>query len=137
MQAGFMLVETGLCRAKDSANTAALNLIISPLGCLAFWVYGFAIGWGNWWNGPVPPGWYPSLGPGLSILNSGVGLGAAVDAGGEATGPFPHDPHRHDGRALGVEELLPLRSLGRAAVLHLRQLGVGRWLAGTGRRQLG
>src|SRR5262245_5518412 len=63
MQAGFMLVETALCRAKNSAHTAAMNLMIYPLGCLAFWVYGFAIGWGNWWNGPVPPGWYPSLGP--------------------------------------------------------------------------
>ena len=65
MQAGFMLVETGLCRAKNAAHTTAMNLMIYPLGCLAFWVYGFAIGWGNWWNGPVPPGWYPSLGPGF------------------------------------------------------------------------
>ena len=59
MQAGFMFVETGLCRAKNASHTAAMNLMIYPLGCLAFWVYGFAIGWGNWWNGPVPPGWYP------------------------------------------------------------------------------
>ena len=65
MQAGFMFVETGLCRAKNAAHTAAMNFMIYPLGCLGFWVYGFAIGWGNWWNGPVPPGWYPSLGPGL------------------------------------------------------------------------
>ncbi len=65
MQAGFMLVETGLFRAKNAAHTAAMNFMVYPLGCLAFWAYGFAIGWGNWWNGPVPPGWYPSLGPGL------------------------------------------------------------------------
>ena len=90
MQAGFMLVETGLCRAKNAAHTAAMNLMIYPLGCLAFWVYGFAIGWGNWWNGPVPPGWYPSLGPGLSVLNEGWGLGAAVDAAGKATGAFTY-----------------------------------------------
>src|SRR5262245_57605462 len=77
MQAGFMFVETGLCRAKNAGHTAAMNFMIYPLGCLAFWAYGFALGWGNWWNGPVPPGWYPSLGPGLSILNSGIGLGAA------------------------------------------------------------
>jgi len=57
MQAGFMLVETGLCRAKNSAHTSAMNLLIYPLGGLGFWIYGFAIGWGNWWNGPVPPGW--------------------------------------------------------------------------------
>ena len=59
MQAGFMLVETGLCRAKNASHTAAMNLMIYPLGCFAFWVYGFAIGWGNWWNGPVAPGWFP------------------------------------------------------------------------------
>src|SRR5215813_5476678 len=75
MQAGFMLVETGLCRAKNSAHTSAMNLMIYPLGCIAFWVYGFAIGWGNWWNGPVPPGWYASLGPGLATLNSGITIG--------------------------------------------------------------
>ena len=75
MQAGFMLVEVGLCRAKNASHTAAMNLMVYPLGCLAFWVYGFAIGWGNWNNGPVPPGWYASLGPGLKDLNSGIGIG--------------------------------------------------------------
>ena len=90
MQAGFMLVETALCRAKNAAHTSAMNLMIYPLGCLAFWVYGFAIGWGNWWNGPVAPGWYPSLGPGLSVLNEGWGLGAAIDAAGKATGAFTY-----------------------------------------------
>ena len=90
MQAGFMYVETGLCRAKNAAHTAAMNFMIYPLGCLAFWAYGFAIGWGNWWNGPVPPGWYPSLGPGLSQLNGGIGLGAAVDAAGNATGVYQY-----------------------------------------------
>ena len=90
MQAGFMYVETGLCRAKNAAHTAAMNFMIYPLGCLAFWAYGFAIGWGNWWNGPVPPGWYASLGPGLSVLNHGIGLGAAVDAAGNATGAYTY-----------------------------------------------
>src|SRR5499426_3784725 len=90
MQAGFMLVETGLCRAKNSSHTAAMNLMIYPLGGIAFFIYGFAIGWGNWWNGPVPPGWYASLGPGLSALNGGWGIGAAVDAAGKATGAFTY-----------------------------------------------
>ncbi len=90
MQAGFMFVETGLCRAKNAAHTSAMNFMIYPLGCLAFWVYGFALGWGNWWNGPVAPGWYASLGPGLSVLNGGIGLGAAVDAAGNATGAFTY-----------------------------------------------
>ncbi len=81
MQAGFMLVETGLCRAKNASHTSAMNLMIYPLGCIGFWVYGFAIGWGNWYNAPVAPaGWYASLGPGLSILNEGIGIGVADPA---------------------------------------------------------
>jgi len=75
MQAGFAMVEGGLCRAKNSSHTFAMNFMIYPLGCIAFYVYGFGIGWGNWWNGLVPPGWYPSLGPGLSLLNGGWGIG--------------------------------------------------------------
>ncbi len=75
MQAGFMLVETGLCRAKNAGHTSAMNFMVYPLGCIAFWAYGFALGWGNWWNGPVPPGWYASLGPGLAQLNSGISIG--------------------------------------------------------------
>ncbi len=90
MQTGFMMVETGLIRAKNAAHTAAMNFMVYPLGCLAFWAYGFALGWGNWFNGPVPPGWYSALGPGLSVLDSGVGLGAATDAAGNATGVFAY-----------------------------------------------
>jgi ammonium transporter, Amt family len=75
MQAGFAMVETGLCRAKNSGHTMSMNFMIYPLGCIAFWAYGFAIGWGNWWNGPVPDGWYAALGPGVSLLNSGIGIG--------------------------------------------------------------
>jgi ammonium transporter, Amt family len=82
MQAGFASVEAGLCRVKNSAHTMSMNMMIYPLGCIAFYVYGFALGWGNWWNGPVAPGWYPSLGPGLSLLNSGWGIGADPSAAG-------------------------------------------------------
>jgi Amt family ammonium transporter len=74
MQAGFAMVETGMCRAKNAAHTFTMNFMIYPLGCLGFWAYGFAFGWGNWFNGPVPPGWYSSLGPGTSVLNSGITL---------------------------------------------------------------
>ncbi len=74
MQAGFAMVETGMCRAKNAGHTFAMNFMIYPLGCLGFWAYGFAFGWGNWFNGPVPPGWYSSLGPGTSVLNQGIVL---------------------------------------------------------------
>jgi len=52
MQAGFAMVETGMCRAKNAGHTFAMNFMIYPLGCLGFWAYGFAFGWGNWFNGP-------------------------------------------------------------------------------------
>jgi Amt family ammonium transporter len=74
MQAGFSMVEGGLSRSKNACHTWSMNFMIYPLGGLGFWVYGFALGWGNWFNGPVPPGWYPSLGPGLAVLDQGVGL---------------------------------------------------------------
>jgi Amt family ammonium transporter len=72
MQAGFAMVEVGMCRAKNASHTVAMNFMIYPLGCLGFWAYGFAFGWGNWFNGPVAPGWYSTLGPGTSVLNSGI-----------------------------------------------------------------
>src|SRR3989475_6519204 len=83
--------------AKNGSHTAAMNLMIYPLGAFAFWVYGFAIGWGNWWNGPVPPGWYPYLVPGLSVLADGWGLGAAVDAAGKGKLVFAFSPARLQG----------------------------------------
>src|SRR4029453_17773158 len=89
-RAWFIAGERGAPRAKNPSHTSAMNFMIYPLGCLAFWAYGFAIGWGNWWNGPGPPGWYAPLGPGLSVLNGGVGLGAAVDAAGNATGAYTY-----------------------------------------------
>ena len=75
MQAGFAMVEGGLGRAKNASHTFAMNMMIYPLGCFAFWAYGFALGWGNWFNAPVADGWYASLGPGLSLLNGGLGIG--------------------------------------------------------------
>ena len=74
MQLGFAMIETGLCRAKNAGHTFAMNLMIYPLACLGFYAYGFALGWGNWFNGPKGPGWFPALGPGLSCLNSGLTL---------------------------------------------------------------
>ncbi len=74
MQAGFALVEGGLCRAKNAGHTFAMNLMVYPLGCIAFYVYGFAIGWGNWWNAPVAPGWYSPMGPGTAVLNEGFSI---------------------------------------------------------------
>ncbi len=79
MQAGFAMVEGGLCRSKNSAHTFAMNFMVYPLGCFAFFVYGFALGWGNWYSAPVPDGWYASLGPGTAVLNEGWGIKGDAD----------------------------------------------------------
>ena len=47
MQAGFALVETGLCRAKNAAHTMTMNFMIYPLGMLGFYVCGFAFMFGG------------------------------------------------------------------------------------------
>lgn len=43
MQAGFALLETGLCRAKNAAHTMSMNFLVYPLGMLSFWAFGFAL----------------------------------------------------------------------------------------------
>jgi Amt family ammonium transporter len=47
MQAGFALVETGFCRAKNAAHTMAMNFMIYPIGMLGYWICGFALQMGG------------------------------------------------------------------------------------------
>jgi Amt family ammonium transporter len=46
MQAGFALVETGFCRAKNAAHVMMTNFMIYAIGMLGFWICGFAIMFG-------------------------------------------------------------------------------------------
>ena len=62
MQAGFALVETGLCRAKNANHTMMMNFMVYGFGLFAFWVCGFALQMG----GGAP---YSTLG-GAASLNS-------------------------------------------------------------------
>src|SRR5712692_7773118 len=43
MQAGFALVETGLCRAKNANHTMMMNFMVYGFGMFAYWVMGFAL----------------------------------------------------------------------------------------------
>ncbi|HYU41176.1 MAG TPA: ammonium transporter, partial [Vicinamibacteria bacterium] len=47
MQAGFALVETGFCRAKNAAHTMAMNFMVYGIGMLGFWICGFALQMGG------------------------------------------------------------------------------------------
>ena len=60
MQAGFAVVETGLCRAKNANHTMMMNFMVYGFGLFAYWVCGFAIQMGS--AGP-----YTTLGGGAGL----------------------------------------------------------------------
>ena len=47
MQAGFAIVETGLCRAKNANHTMMMNFMVYGVGLFAYWLIGFAIQMGG------------------------------------------------------------------------------------------
>jgi Amt family ammonium transporter len=47
MQAGFAIVETGLCRAKNANHTMMMNFMVYAVGMLAYWLIGFALQMGG------------------------------------------------------------------------------------------
>jgi ammonium transporter, Amt family len=47
MNAGFALVESGFCRAKNTVNILAKNFIVFAIACLTFWAFGFAFMFGD------------------------------------------------------------------------------------------
>ncbi|UWZ86852.1 ammonium transporter [Occallatibacter riparius] len=47
MQAGFAMVEAGLCRVKNSNHTYMMNFFVYGCGLLAYWLIGFAIQMGG------------------------------------------------------------------------------------------
>jgi Amt family ammonium transporter len=74
MQAGFALVETGLCRGKNAAHTMAMNFMIYAIGMFGFFVCGFAFMCGGANGSPIGgPG---QLG-GLPSLDSMWGIHTA------------------------------------------------------------
>ncbi len=94
MQAGFAMVETGFCRAKNAAHTMSMNFMVYPLGMFAYWVCGYAIQMG------------------------GVGGIAALGGDGSAQ-PRVHDqPVRAQHGPLRPERLLPERRHVRRWRLH-------------------
>src|SRR4051794_1062815 len=47
MQAGFAMVEAGLCRVKNANHTYMMNFLVYGCGLLAYWLVGFAIQMGG------------------------------------------------------------------------------------------
>lgn len=72
MKAGFALVETGMCRAKNAAHTMAMNLLSTSLGTIGFFVCGFAFMCGGT-SAIASPDGFPSIG-GLASLGAAANL---------------------------------------------------------------
>ena len=47
MNAGFAMLESGFCQARNSTNVLAKNLIVFCIATLAFWMLGFGVMFGN------------------------------------------------------------------------------------------
>jgi len=47
MQAGFAMVESGLCRVKNANHTYMMNFMVYACGLFAYWLMGFAIQMGG------------------------------------------------------------------------------------------
>jgi ammonium transporter, Amt family len=47
MQAGFAMVEAGLCRVKNANHTYMMNFLVYGCGLFAYWIIGFAIQMGG------------------------------------------------------------------------------------------
>jgi Amt family ammonium transporter len=47
MQAGFALVETGFCRAKNAGHTMSMNFMVYAIGLFGYWICGYALQMGG------------------------------------------------------------------------------------------
>ena len=98
MQAGFAMVESGLCRAKNANHTYMMNFFVYTCGLFSYWIIGFAIQMGGAaGNGNL--GGLQSLTPehGLTLFGKTWGLfgGSGLDLGPEiasARGTFTYGP---------------------------------------------
>ncbi len=88
MQAGFALVETGLCRAKNAGHTMSMNFMVYALGMFGFFVCGFAFMCGGANGSPIGG---PGVLGGTPTLNQmvtvGNGWGILGKTGFFLTGP--------------------------------------------------
>ena len=74
MQAGFALVETGLCRAKNAGHTMSMNFMIYPMGMLGFYLCGFAFMFGGMADAASPNNGGISTMGGYTGLNHELGI---------------------------------------------------------------
>ncbi|MFN3215207.1 MAG: ammonium transporter [Acidimicrobiales bacterium] len=66
MQAGFLFLEAGMTRAKNSINVAVKNIVDFGMAIVLFWVFGYALMFGD-----SSGGWFGTSGFGLDLSISG------------------------------------------------------------------
>jgi ammonium transporter, Amt family len=135
MQAGFAIVETGLCRAKNANHTMMMNFMVYGVGMLAYWLIGFSIQMGGV-GGGANLGGIPSLNTEwvITLFGKPFGLfgqhgifltqGGTYDVGVMVIFLF---------QMVFMDTALTIVTGSAAERFHLsaiRQLGLGRWLAG-------
>jgi Amt family ammonium transporter len=75
MNAGFGMLETGFCRAKNAVNILAKNFIVFSVSAIAFWAIGFAVMFGDGNSFLGYAGWFlfgPDNSPAVEGAYSGV-----------------------------------------------------------------
>lgn len=75
MNAGFGMLETGFCRAKNAVNILAKNFIVFSVSAIAFWMVGFGLMFGDGNAALGLSGWFllgPDNSPALEEAYSGV-----------------------------------------------------------------
>lgn len=68
-QCGFAMVETGLCRAKNAAHTITMNFMVFLVGCIGYFVCGFAFQYGGFSASGLAP---TSMGTGVANALNGM-----------------------------------------------------------------
>jgi Amt family ammonium transporter len=75
MNAGFGMLETGLCRAKNAVNILAKNFVVFSVSAIAFWAIGFALMFGDGNSLFGYSGWFlvgPDNSPAMEEAYTGV-----------------------------------------------------------------
>ena len=146
MNLGFALVESGFCRSKNTVNILSKNFIVFAISCLAFYVFGWGLMFGNGSGFVGSEGLFTLGGADNSPATGDAYMGAysgdrldrhpavrevLLSAG--VRGHGRHDRLRRGGRTHQVpvvhRVLLPA---GGVRLSDRRSLDLGRWLARAG-----
>ena len=118
------MLETGMVRAKNVTHTMAMNVVVFCAGTLGFWLCGYAIQSGDW-QLRLPER------PRRDARRAGP-----VPVPSDVHGHGRHHPDGGHGRALAVPAVRAVRPVYECLSLPgIRQLGLGRRLAGPTRRR--